>query len=179
MSKIYIFVVPDSKFDPIEFLNKDTEHSSSLVFNNSDFIDYIRIILELSNSQPSDLSFSPKSVAESTQNQSTQDSRNCQFYFDEELDKILSNLNLKGYYNSSSPNSYQVWPLLSQERENLDQDSPEADFISPLAFKSKNRVFDDKEEFNFDTCQLNTEHLREYGLSKFLRYIREGHPDKF
>ena len=58
--------MPDSKFDPIEFLNRDIEHSNSLVFNNSDFIDHIRIILDLSNSQPPDLSFSPKSVAEST-----------------------------------------------------------------------------------------------------------------
>ena len=180
--------MPDSKLGPIEFLNKDTEHSSSLVFNNSDFIDHIRIILDLSNSQPPDLSFSPKSVAQSTQNQSTQDSRNCQFYFDEEVDKILANLNLEGYYSSSSPNAYQFWPLLSQELENLDQDSPEADVISSLAFKSKNHVFDDKEEFNFDTCQLNAEHLREYGLSQNSLDISEKgipinfkagfHPDK-
>ena len=82
------------------------------------------------------------------------------------MDGILANLNLEDYNNSSSPNSYQFWPLLNQELENLDQDSPEADLISSLAFKSKHHVFDDKEEFHFDTGQPNVEHLREYGLSQ-------------
>ena len=61
-------MVPDSKFNPTEFLNKNTDHSSSLVFNNSHFIEHIRIILDLSNFQSPDLSFSPKSVAELTHN---------------------------------------------------------------------------------------------------------------
>ena len=112
------------------------------------------------------MSFSPKSVAESTHNQTSQDSRNCQFYFDKELNEILANLNLEGYYNSPSPDSYQFWPLLNQELQYLNQDFPEADFISSLAFKSKNYVFDVEEEFNFDTGQLNAEHLRKYGLSQ-------------
>ena len=120
----------------------------------------------MSNFEPPNLSFLPKSVAESTLNQSTQDSRNCQFYFDEKLNEILANLNLKGCHNSPSPDSYQFWPLLNQELEYLNQDSPQADFISSLAIKSKNHVFDVKEEFNFDTGQLNAQHLRKYGLSQ-------------
>ena len=179
--------MPDSKFDPIEFLNEDNEHSSSVVFNNSELVDQIRIILDLSNSQPLDLSnsqplvlsFSPKSVKKSTLNESTQDLRDSQFYFDKEMDEILAHLNLEDYYNSSSPNFYQFWPLLNQKLENLDQDSPEADLILSLAFKSKSHVFYDKEEFNFDTGQLNVEHLREYGLSQNLLDIREWHSDKF
>ena len=111
------------------------------------------------NFEPPNLSLLPKSVAESTLNQLTQDSRNCQFYFDEKLSEILANLNLKGCYNSPSPDSYQFWPLLNQ-------DSPQADFISSLAIKSKNHVFDVKEGFNFDTGQLNAQHLRKYGLSQ-------------
>ena len=110
-------MVPDSKFDPTEFLNKNTEHSSSLVFNNSHFIEHIHIILDLSNFQPLDLSFSPKSLAESTHNQSTQDSRNCQFYFDKELNEILANLDLQGYYNSPSPDSYQFWPFIKSRTQ--------------------------------------------------------------
>ena len=96
------------------------------------------------------------------------------------MGEILANLNLEGYYNSSSPNSYHFWPLLSQELENLDQDSPEADFISSLAFESKHHVFDDKEEFSFDTGQLNAERLREYGLSQnSLDILEKGIPINF
>ena len=82
------------------------------------------------------------------------------------MNEILANLNLEGYYNSQSPDSYQFWALLNQELEYLNQNSPEAYFISSLAFKSENHVSDVKEEFNIDTGQLNAEHLRKYGLSQ-------------
>ena len=97
----------------------DITFKDNLQFVNSKFLKNIKMILKNSNCNLVELhSTSLFTNSQSTVNSTVYEPYNNNYdYFDEELNELLPVIDLKDFLQSSSPDSYQFWELLSQENE--------------------------------------------------------------
>ena len=110
--------------DKFSFLHKDV----LFTFTNTDFLDKICVIFSDSNLECwKPVSF-VHSVAEVTFHHQTVKSRENEC-FGPQLDWLFSNIDLKDYLNSTSPDSYKFWNLLINE---IDDNSLVDDLIESL-----------------------------------------------
>ena len=89
------------------------------------------------------------------------------------MNDFLFRSNVANFLQSSSPDSYQFWELLSQELESIECENELSDFVNHVA--EKETQFDRNKVSDFHLKPLNLEKIKNFGLKlHVLEYVSKG-----